>query len=69
MASPGVPPAMPPPGVPPAMVPPDMPMPETPPAPHELPPGFRRWSRVYVFVLSLLALLIAFFAWLTRVYS
>ncbi len=32
-------------------------------------PGFQHWGRVYAFVLAFLALLIALFAWLTRIYS
>jgi len=35
----------------------------------EATPGFQHWGRVYAFVLAFLALLIALFAWLTRIYS
>jgi len=47
----------------------DMPRPDIPPAVPDPPPDIRRWGWIYAFVLSVLALLIAFFAWLTRVYS
>jgi hypothetical protein len=32
-------------------------------------PGIQHWGRVYVLVLTFLALLIALLAWLTRIYS
>jgi hypothetical protein len=48
------------------------PAPGTRPAP-DLPSGQEawvgRWSRIYALVLGFLALLIALFAWLTRIYS
>jgi hypothetical protein len=46
--------------MPPSAIPPDVP--DTPPVVH-------RWGLIYAFVLSVLALLIALFAWLTWVYS
>ena len=32
-------------------------------------PGIQHWGRIYAVVLAFLALLIALFAWLTRIYS
>jgi hypothetical protein len=47
----------------------EMKRPKIPPAASDATPGIQHWGRVYAIVLAFLALLIALFAWLTRIYS